>query len=350
MQVFDLRSDTLSPQSAQMRLAAQALRVGDDVFGEDPSTRELEAEAAALFGKEAGLLLPSGTMANLVSVLTHAPRGSEVVLGALSHIFNYERGGACTLGGVIFHTVDDSDGVPAPEAVTAAVRDPDLFHARTSLVCLENTHNTAGGLAVPLEALTRTAEAARGQGLPVHLDGARIFNACARLGVAPSAFGAQADSLMFCLSKGLCAPMGAVLVGRHAFIEQARLWRKTLGGGMRQTGYIASMGLYGLREWQARAVEDNDSAERFVREMGGLDGFQARGDERRTNVVYFRIDGVGDARALVPMLEEAGVRLLANAMGFRAVFHQGVSGNAVSQVTEKILACIKAARGSGSPR
>lgn len=341
MRTFDLRSDTVSPQTPEMRAALGSLAVGDDVFGEDESTAALEAHAAALFGKEAALLVPSGTMGNLISVLTHARRGAEVVLGDKSHIFDYERGGVSALGGAAFHTVSDDGGIPTPDAIRAAIRGGEIYHAPTGLICIENTHNARGGIAVPIEKVERVGALAREQGIPVHLDGARIFNACARLGTAPAAFAAQVDSLMFCLTKGLGAPVGAVIVGSAEFVARARQLRKMLGGGMRQTGYIARLGLFGLQEWERRSHNDNESAQKFIEAMSGFDRFEPLLDPHMTNIVYFKIKGLESASDRLPELARAGVKLLANTIGFRAVFHNGVPQEDVGVLADRMLTCFE---------
>ena len=253
-----------------MREGLAQLVPGDDVFGEDRSTSALEDYTAALCGKPAALFLPSGTMANLVALLAHAQRGDEIIVGKSSHILNYELGGATVAGGLIYHAVDDSGGLPQAGEVAAAVREKDIYHASTGLVCIENTHNLVGGIACTAEQVAPIAEVARAHGLPVHLDGARIFHACAALGADVKDYARQVDSMMFCLTKGLGAPVGAMLVGGEAFIQRARKLRKMLGGGMRQPGYLTSMALLALQEERSQLVKDVAMARRLAQRLSAL--------------------------------------------------------------------------------
>ena len=244
--MIDLRSDTVTRPSAGMREAMQRAEVGDDVFGEDPTVRKLQERVAGLLGKEAALYVPSGTMGNQLCIKVHTLPGDEVIAERGSHVFNFETAGAAFLSSVQIHPVEGQRGVLGIEEVRQAVRPKLYYMPRTRLVCVENTHNRAGGTITPLESLAALSAFARGEGLKPHLDGARLWNACAATGTAPSAYAAHADSVSVCLSKGLGAPVGSVIAGTKEFIEEARHYRKIFGGGMRQAGVIAAAGLYAL--------------------------------------------------------------------------------------------------------
>lgn len=261
MQTIDFRSDTVSHPTPAMREAMANAPVGDDVYGEDPTVLQLEAEAAELCGKEAGLFVTSGTQGNLISVLVHCGRGEEAILGDKSHTFVYEAGGIAALGGVIPHTVPvHPDGTIALEDIKRAIRADNVHFPRTKLIALENTQGTVGGMPVTAEYTAQVAEIARANDLKLHIDGARIFNAAAALNTTAKSLIAEADSMTFCLSKGLCAPVGSIIVGDRAFIKEAHRIRKLLGGGMRQVGVIAAAGLVAIREMIDRIPEDHANA------------------------------------------------------------------------------------------
>lgn len=261
MQTIDFRSDTVSHPTPTMREAMANAPVGDDVYGEDPTVLQLESEAAELCGKEAGLFVSSGTQGNLISVLVHCGRGEEAVLGDKSHTFVYEAGGIAALGGVIPHTVPvHPDGTMALDDIKRAIRADNVHFPRTKLIALENTQGTVGGMPVTVEYTRQVAEIARANGLKLHIDGARIFNAAAALNTTAKELVAEADSMTFCLSKGLCAPVGSIIVGDKAFIKEAHRTRKLLGGGMRQVGVIAAAGLVAIREMIDRIPEDHANA------------------------------------------------------------------------------------------
>jgi threonine aldolase len=261
MQTIDFRSDTVSHPTSAMREAMANAPVGDDVYGEDPTVLQLEAEAAELCGKEAGLFVSSGTQGNLISVLVHCGRGEEAILGDKSHTFVYEAGGIAALGGVIPHTVPvHADGTMALDDIKRAIRADNVHFPRTKLIALENTQGTVGGMPVTAEYTSQVAEIARANGLKLHIDGARIFNAAAALNTSAKELVAEADSMTFCLSKGLCAPVGSIIVGDKAFIKEAHRTRKLLGGGMRQVGVIAAAGLVAIREMIDRIPEDHANA------------------------------------------------------------------------------------------
>jgi len=320
VRLIDLRSDTVTRPTDGMRRAIAGAEVGDDVFGEDPTVRRLEESTAALLGKEAGLFVASGTMGNLVALLAHAGRGDEIILGDLSHTFLYEVGGCAGLGGIHPHVLPTrADGTLGPAAVEAAIRDPSNVHfPRTRVVCLENTHNRCGGIALSPSYCDDIARLARKHGLAVHLDGARLFHAAIAQGVSPSDLSRGADSVAICLSKGLGAPVGSVVCGARGFIDRARWMRKAVGGGMRQAGILAAAGLYALEHHIERLSEDHANAAYLAAGIDALDGLsceQAAGGPW-TNLVYFDIDGPGigqpdlTAAALVERLRARGVLAL----------------------------------------
>jgi threonine aldolase len=282
--VIDLRSDTVSKPSAAMREAMATAEVGDDVFGDDPTVRALEERAATLLGKEAALFVPSGTMGNLLAVMTHTRPGDEIVLGDQSHIFQYELGGAARIANVLTRALaNGEDGSLDPAQVAAAIRQENLHSPGTTLLCLENTHNRCGGAAVPVTTMDALTAVARGRGVAVHLDGARIFNAAAALAVPAARIARDCDSVSFCLSKGLGCPVGSVLCGPIAFIERARRNRKLLGGGMRQVGILAASGLYALEHHVTRLSEDHANARALADGLRQLAPF--RPNHPQTNIV-----------------------------------------------------------------
>ncbi len=280
--MIDLRSDTVTRPDDRMREAAAAAEVGDDVYREDPTVNELEERAAEVVGKEAALYLPTGTMANQAAVRTHTERGQEVLCERESHVVKWELGGMAQLSGLQVRTIEGDDrGVVSPEQVREGYVAQDLHRPGTGLLTLENTHNSKGGAAIETEKIDAAAEAAHDLGVPVHLDGARVFNAAAALDTEVEEIVAPVDSAMFSLSKGLGAPVGSMLAGSEAFIERARRNRKLLGGGMRQAGIIAAPGLAAL-ENRHRLEEDHENARRLAAGLDGLEGLSAA--EPETNI------------------------------------------------------------------
>jgi threonine aldolase len=272
-ELVDLRSDTVTRPTPAMRRAMAEAEVGDDVFGEDPTVLRLEERAATFLGCEAGLFLPTGTMGNQVALHVHARAGSEVVLESRCHILNYERAAMAALSGLLPRAIATDRGILAPGDVEAVIQPGDVVHTPTALLALENTHNMAGGVVTPPERTGELVTVAHRHGLPVHLDGARLFNAATALGVPPSELAAGCDSVMICLSKGLGAPAGSLLCGSAAFVERAREVRKMFGGGMRQVGVLAAAGLVALETMVARLCEDHDMARRLgegLREIPGI--------------------------------------------------------------------------------
>ncbi len=308
--MIDLRSDTVTLPSPEMREVIAKAEVGDDVYGEDPSVNQLEAESAKLLGKEAALFVPSGTMGNLAAVLTHCERGSEIILGNKAHIFLNEAGGAAALGGIHSHTIpNQKDGTLNFEDIKNAIRYDDIHHPRTRLICLENTHNMCGGVALTAEYTKAVGGIARDHQLKLHLDGARIFNAAAALDVDPADLVQPADSVMFCLSKGLGAPVGSILCGDTEFIIKARRIRKMLGGGMRQAGLVAAAGFYALKNNISQLKEDQRRVRLLARGLVEVKGISLMDKIPPSNMVYLNLEPEVpfDAVQLKAKLKEQGI-------------------------------------------
>jgi threonine aldolase len=343
MRVVDLRSDTLTRPTAEMRRAMAAAEVGDDVFGEDPTVNRLEALAAERLGKEAGLFVASGTMGNLVSILTHCGRGDEIILGDQAHAFYYEQGGYAALGSVHPRPIpNQADGTLDVEHIDAAVRPDNVHFPRTRLIALENTHNRCGGQPLSAEYLRAVRTIADRHGLRVHVDGARIFNAAVALKTPVGSLVADADSVSFCLSKGLAAPVGSLVCGRRDFIAGARRARKVLGGGMRQAGVLAAAGIVALTEMVDRLEEDHANARRLAEGLSQCRGLIIDPEKVRTNIAIFTVrHDRFTASELVARLDEAGVRVLATGPHqVRAVTHYHASADDIDyalQVFQRLL-------------
>ncbi|MGQ4556326.1 GntG family PLP-dependent aldolase [Halobellus sp. GM3] len=302
---IDLRSDTVTRPSDAMREAAANATVGDDVYGEDPTVNELESAAADRVGTADALYVPTGTMGNQIAARVHTDRGQEVVLDRNAHLYNWELGGLAQLSALQARPVDADDAVPTPEQFESAYVEESLHRPGTGLLALENTHNGRGGVAVRPESVSAVAEAAHARGVPVHLDGARLFNACVALDVDPARMVRDVDSVLFCLSKGLGAPVGSILAGDEAFVAAARRVRKLFGGGMRQAGLIAAPGLLALENVDRLAV-DHENAARLAAGLGDIDGLRVPTPD--TNIVQVYTDGLGvDAETFVAACEGAGV-------------------------------------------
>lgn len=314
-----------------MREAMAQAPVGDDVYGEDPTVVRLQEMLARQAGFEAGLLFPTGTMSNLAALAAHAGRGTEVILPQGAHIYEFEIGGMAALAGLLPRVVPAPRGVPEVQDVRRAIQ-RSIHKAPTGMIALENTHNSAGGTVVPLERCREIVELARDEGLPIHLDAARGFNAAAALGVGIDAVCAGFDSVSICLSKGLAAPAGTVLLGSREFIDRAHRYRKLLGGGMRQAGIIAAAGIVALETMTGRLGEDHERARRLATGLAGLPGIGIDLESVQTNMVYLQIE---DAPAAVEELARNGV--LANAMGetaIRLVTHYEIADEDVERVLE----------------
>ncbi|MBT3376849.1 MAG: low-specificity L-threonine aldolase [Lentisphaerae bacterium] len=338
MSQVDLRSDTATRPTARMREAMAAAEVGDDVFCEDPTILELESCAAELLGKEAALFVTSGTQGNLVALLTHCARGDAVILGSESHIYNYEGGGLSALGGMLAWTVDDREGIPSCEAIADACRKPDVHFAPARLLCLENTHNRAGGLAVPPDRFSSVTAAARDCSLPIHLDGARLFDAATKWDVAVKEYASEVDSVQICLSKGLGAPAGSLVCGTQAFVDEGRHWRKRLGGGMRQAGVLAAPGLIALREMRLRLHEDHANAALFAAALG-QGGVVVETSPWQTNMVFFALpEGGASGEEFEAACAARGILLLAlGPRRVRIVCHADVSREDVERAGQVVL-------------
>ncbi len=339
MKVIDLRSDTLTQPTDEMRRAMAEAEVGDDVYGEDPSVNLLERQAAELLGKEAGLLTASGTMSNLIAALTWCQRGDEIVMGDQAHMFWNESAGVSALAGVqVSLAPNDGQGRIAPEALAGAIRPRGNVHVPpTTLVCLENTHNRCSGGVLTPQDTEDAAEAAHAAGARVHLDGARLFNAAVALEVPPSALVREVDDVSFCLSKALSCPVGSVLVGSEEFIGRARRWRKMIGGGMRQAGVLAAAGLVALDTMIGRLADDHANARRLARGLADIAGINVDPDSIQTNIVIFEVEsGVADAVAVSDALAGAGVKVShSRGQSLRMVTHRHISGADVEEALSR---------------
>lgn len=286
---IDLRSDTVTQPTQEMREAMYRAQVGDDVYGDDPTMNELERKAAEMLGKEAALFMASGTMGNAVAVMSHIQRGNEVILSDTAHIVAHEVGGAAVLSQAFIRTLHFKDGLFDAEQIRAAIRDRSNIHyPYTGLICVEEP--LATGKVVPLERLQKVYQMAKEENIPVHMDGARIFNAATALGVDVKEIAACTDSVMFCLSKGLCAPVGSMLVGSKEYIERARRNRKMLGGGMRQCGFLAAAGLIALEVMTKRLQEDHDNAKYMAQHLQKMPGVTLDMNSVEINMVFFKLD------------------------------------------------------------
>jgi threonine aldolase len=327
--MIDLRSDTVTLPTPAMREAIAQAELGDDVYGEDPTVNRLERMAAEIVGKEAALIVPSGTMANLAAMIAHCARGGKAFLGAQAHTYVYEAGGAAALGGIVMTPIRNSDGgeLDLDELREELERPPDAHFARPALVALENTHNLCAGAAVELSHMAAVSDLAHEHAIPVHLDGARIFNAALALEATPAKIASYADTISFCLSKGLGCPVGSLICGSAEFIHRAHRARKMLGGGMRQAGIIAAAGIVALETMVERLAEDHLNARALAEGLGLVAGLNVRRVARRTNMVVFDIDG-GPATASKFAAEMKNRGVLIGARGptaFRAVTHYGLT-------------------------
>ena len=333
--VIDLRSDTVSQPGPEMRRAMYEAEVGDDVFGDDPTVNRLEERAAELTGKQASLFVPSGTMANLIALLTHTRPGDEVILGDESHIFNYEVAGSARIAHVQTHALrNNPDGTLDSDEVSAAVRGPNIHAPVDSLLCLENTHNRCGGAALPLSAMDELTTVGHAARMSVHLDGARIFNAQAVLGESAARIARDCDSVSFCLSKGLGCPVGSLLSGSIDFIAEARRHRKMLGGGMRQVGILAAAGLFALEHNVKRMADDHANAKRLAAGLARFEAFVPNSPQ--TNIVVADVVR-GSLAGWLAALHGEG--LLAVAFGptrMRMVTHINVSAADIDEALARI--------------
>ena len=314
--MIDLRSDTVTKPTGAMRKAMMEAEVGDDVYGEDPTVNRLQEMVAEMLGKEDALLVTSGTQGNQVSILTHCRPGTEVILEQDSHIYCYEAAAAAALAGVQLCALRGERGVLSAEQVTGAVREDNIHFPPTSLICIENTHNRAGGAVLPLDKAKAVYEAAAARAIPVHLDGARLFNASVASGIAVDKIAACATTVQICFSKSLAAPVGSAIAGPRDWIGEARRWRKRLGGGMRQAGVIAAPAIIALQTMIERLAEDHANARFMAERLAELPGLKLSPSEVETNIIVVDLIGITAAR-LVQALKERGV--LASLFGPRKV-------------------------------
>ena len=338
---LDFRSDTITQPTPAMREAMRNAEVGDDVFGEDPSINALEAEAARLFDKEAAVFVASGTQGNLLALLSLTRPGDELIAEASSHIANSEVGGAARLGGLTLRPLVGKHGKLSPDQVAATVRPDNVHFARTTLLAVENTHNAAGGTVLTTDELAALTRTARERDLKVHVDGARIFNAAVALGVRPSELAQNADTLTFCLSKGLSAPVGSVLVGPASVIGEARRYRKMVGGGMRQAGVLAAAGLIALRDGVARLADDHRRARKLAEGLARIPGVQIDLATVQTNIVRFDVSGLGHTTSsFAEALRQHGVRVSGGSGrgGVRMVAHRHIDDASVEEALAAVVA------------
>jgi threonine aldolase len=338
MKRIDLRSDTVTLPTEKMRKAMANAEVGDDVYGEDPTVNRLQAMSAERMGKEAGLFIPSGTMGNLAAVLTHCTRGDEAIMGNCAHTFLNEGGGVASLGGVHPYTIPNQpDGTLLVEDIKHAVRADNPHYPRSRLLILENTQNKCGGISISREYMLKASAAAHEAGLMVHLDGARIFNAAVDQGVSADKLTDMVDTVTFCLSKGLCAPVGSVLCGSREFISRAVRIRKQLGGGMRQAGILAAAGLVALEEMVDRLAEDHEHAHVLAEGLAAIPGILLDKGSPHTNMVYIRLDpSLGlDAEACAEKLNASGIRVgITGPRHFRLVCHYWIRDEDIPVIIE----------------
>ncbi|MET3658066.1 GntG family PLP-dependent aldolase [Sporosarcina psychrophila] len=334
--MIELRSDTFTLPTKEMLEEVNPNYLGDDIYGEDSYVLELERKAAEIFDKEASLLFPSGTMANLTAIMAHSPRGSKVIVGNESDIYIYEAGGASVCGGIIYEPINtQEDGRLLIQDIERAIplnkEDPQF--SLPSLICIENPHNRMGGRILPLTYLKEMSEYARSKELPIHMDGARIFNASQALNVEPRVIAEHVDSLQFCLSKGLSAPIGSMLVGNKDFILNARRIRKMLGGGMRQAGIIAKPGIVALNSMVSRLKKDHENAKKLGVGLSKIPGIECNVEKIETNIVFFRV--IDERYSLIEFIKLAKYNNLnIDELGYgriRAVTHSGIDSEDIEQ-------------------
>ncbi|HWQ81936.1 MAG TPA: low-specificity L-threonine aldolase [Ignavibacteria bacterium] len=325
MKYIDLRSDTVTKPSRAMREAILNAEVGDDVFGEDPTVNRLQNKCAELSGKEKALFVPTGCMGNQLAVKSHTIQGDEVICEAEAHIFNYETSAPAIISNVQMVTIPGRNGVMRIEDIQKRVRTKEYYFPVTRLICLENTHNRGGGAVLPIDNIKEISKFARDNGIKVHMDGARIFNAYVETGITLKEYASYCDSISFCFSKGLGAPAGSILCGDTDFIARAHKWRKILGGGMRQSGILAAAALYALDNNVNRLKEDNDKAKFFAKEISSISDVIIDLDSVHTNMVLFEINGMQRSDFLSLMKRKCLLFSAGTTTSVRAVFHMDVS-------------------------
>ena len=333
MKTIDLRSDTVTLPTPAMQAAMQEVPLGDDVYGEDPTVNQLQDFAAELTGFEAALFVPSGTMGNQVAIATHVGRGAEVIMPYGAHIYEYEPGALAVISGALPRLIAAPLGIPEVADIASQVRN-NIHQAPTQLVCLENTHNKAGGTVVPLKRTQEIANLAKSHNLPFHLDGARVCNATAALNCSLEEIAKPFDTMSLCLSKGLAAPVGSVVLGSKEFITKAHRYRKMLGGGMRQAGILAAAGIVALRDMRERMIEDHERASELAKGLANIEGIFINMETVQTNMVYFRID---DAAEIAEAMKKRGI--LCNALtsdSIRLVTHYQITDDDVQKTIQVI--------------
>lgn len=351
---IDLVSDTVTLPTNEMREAMKSAEVGDDVNQEDPTINKLEELAAKKIGKEAAMFVPSGTMGNLIAVLIHCKRGEEVILESRSHIYNFEVGGISALGGVVTKTIDGDKGILNVDKIKREIRQEDIHEVKTALICLENSHNRAGGTVTPPKITEEIYQLAHKHNIFVHLDGARLFNAAVALNIEPALLVKNVDSVMFCLSKGLSAPVGSILSGSKEFIQKARKYRKMLGGGMRQAGILAAAGIISLEKMVERLEEDHKNARILAEGFNEIEGIKVDLETVQTNMVYFNVEklvkelNINTDQFLERLVDEYGIRggvetPIQDPTEIRFVTHYGISEediyttiNAIKMISKRI--------------
>lgn len=345
MKVIDLRSDTVTKPSPAMRHAMAEAEVGDDVYLEDPTVNRLQARAAEIFGKEAGLFVPSGSMGNLTAIMAQAERGQEVICEAAGHIYNYEMASMSALAGVLPRVIPAEDGILSWQQIGPAIRERAYHRPQTALVALENTHNMAGGTVYPTRVAHEICDRAHEAGLKVHLDGARVFNASTFLGENVAAMTKKFDSVQFCFSKGLGAPVGSMIVGSRDLIDRCRVIRKMLGGGMRQAGVIAAAALVALEEGPKRLDVDHENAQVLARGLARMPGIKISPEKVQTNIVIFDIGerGLNSAEFLKRLAQRNVLAGPVDARRVRMVTHLDVDRQGI----ERALAAVAAVAGAG---
>ena len=341
MRLIDLRSDTVTQPTPEMRRAMAEALVGDDVYQDDPTVNRLEQEAARRLGKEAALFLSSGTQSNQVAVMSWTKRGDEIIVSDGCHIYEHEVGAVAVLSGANMRTLHFDGGIPQPALIESAVRGQDIHFPETALICVENA--LSNGRVVPVDIMKQIYEIGQKRGIPVHLDGARIFNAAVSLGVDVQELTQSAESVSCCLSKGLCAPIGTVLAGSQAFIDRARKNRKLLGGGMRQAGVIAAPALIALTQMPARLKEDHDNAKYMAEKLAVIPGVSCDPSQVEINMAFFSIDKPAAVRDnLQAAMREKGIKISPEDQGkFRFVTNNDVSRQDIDQAMAALAECLQ---------
>jgi threonine aldolase len=334
--IVDLRSDTFTQPSPEMREAIFKAELGDDVFGEDPTVNRLEQMAAEIFGKEDATFVASGTMGNIAAALTHCTRGDEMIVGEKSHMYNAEAGAASALGGIAVQSIaNDSRGMIDLDELRSKIRPDNIHYPPTRLVGIENTANHCGGNALTAEEIQSVVSVAKERDIKVHVDGARIFNASVALETPVDKLVAGADTVSFCLSKGLSCPVGSVLVGSTEDIEVARRWRKAMGGGMRQVGIIAAAGIVALETMVSRLAEDHANARKLANGLSAIDGIICDPDSYPTNLVFCDVS-VKNPSEILQKMDERGVKALSLPGGWRLVTHYGITSDDIDYALDVI--------------